>query len=94
MTERQSGRLGVISNSTTWSSALMTGLMSSPGFTPSSWRTKMPSGMQWGNSACSARRSARVQMVPALVLKATRSPAWRLGQGVVTMAPLGPSFSA
>ena len=66
MTLRQSGRLGVISNSTTWSSALITGLMSSPG-RQSSWRMKMPSGMQWGNSACWARRSARVQMWFSLV---------------------------
>ena len=66
MTLRQSGRLGVISNSTTWSSALITGLMSSPGW-QSSWRMKMPSGMQWGNSACWARRSARVQMWFSLV---------------------------
>ena len=68
MTDRQSGRLGVISNSTTWSSAPMTGLMSSPGSTPSSCSTKMPSGMQWGNSLCSAWRSARVQMARVLVL--------------------------
>ena len=68
MTLRQSGRLGVISNSTTWSSAPMTLAMSSPGCTPSSFRTKMPSVMQWGNSFCSAWRSARVQMVPSLVL--------------------------
>ena len=67
ITLRQSGRLGVISNSTTWSSRPVMALMSSPGL-QSSWRTKMPSGMQWGNSFCSAWRSARVQMARVLVL--------------------------
>ncbi len=49
----------------------------------------MPSGMQWGNSFCSAWRSARVQMVRLLVWKATRSMEWRFWQLVSTVVPTG-----
>ena len=53
----------------------------------------MPLGRQLGNSACWAWRSSRVQMVRVLVLKATRSMEWRLGQTVSTVVPTGSPFS-
>ena len=90
MIDRQSGRFGVISNSMTWSSAPMMGLMSSPGLMPSSCRIKIPSGMQLGNSACSACRSARVQIMPDLVLYASMSPSWILWQSVWQLTSLPP----
>ena len=58
---RQSGRLGVISNSTTWSSMPSSARMSSPGL-QSSCRIRMPSVMQLGNSSGLARRSSGVRM--------------------------------
>ena len=56
MTLRQSGRLGVISNSTTWSSRPSRGTISSPGWgflamrSGSLFRRKMPLTTLWGQS--------------------------------------------
>ena len=74
MTERQSGRFGVISNSTMESSKPRMCAMLRPGSASSSCKTKIPSAMQWGNSFCSACRSSSVQIVSLFVLYATRSP--------------------